>query len=71
MSDELDFSLYIERLAVDKKLSRMDAILHYCSENFIDPIDVVPNISKSLKDKIEMEMIEEGKLPKFTTSVVI
>ena len=49
----------------------MDAILHYCSENFIDPIDVVPNISKSLKDKIEMEMIEEGKLPKFTTSVVI
>lgn len=71
MSDELDFSLFIENLANEKKLSRMDAILFYCSENFIDPIDIVPNISKSLKDKIEMEMIEEGKLPKFTTSVVI
>lgn len=71
MSDELDFSLFIENLANEKKLSRMDAILFYCSENFIDPIDIVPNISKSLKDKIEMEMIEEGKLPKFTTCEVI
>jgi hypothetical protein len=71
MSDEVDFSLFIENLAIDKKLSRMDAILSYCADNFIDPIDIVPNISKSLKDKIEMEMIEEGKLPKFTTSEVI
>ena len=71
MSDEVDFSLFIENLAIDKKLSRMDTILLYCSENFIDPIDVVPNISKSLKDKIEMEMIEEGKLPKFTTAEVV
>jgi len=71
MSDEVDFSLFIENLANDKRLSRMDAILLYCADNFIDPIDVVPNISKSLKDKIEMEMIEEGKLPKFTTSEVL
>ena len=71
MSDEIDFSLFIENLAIEKKLTRMDAILLYCADNFIDPMDIVPNISKSLKDKIEMEMIEEGKLPKFTTAEVV
>ena len=71
MRDETEFSLHIENLAIEKNLTRMEAILLYCSENFIDPIDVVPNISKSLKDKIEMEMIEEGKLPKFTTAEVV
>lgn len=71
MSEEVDFSLFIENMAIEKKLSRMDTILLYCSENFIDPIDVVVNISKALKDKIELEMIEEGKLPRITTCAVI
>lgn len=67
---EVDFSLFIEKLSIEKRLSRMDTILLYCENNFIDPIDIVPNISKSLKDKIEMEMISEGKLPKFTTCMI-
>lgn len=71
MSEEVDFSLFIETMAIEKKITRMDAILLYCSENFIDPIDVVVNISKSLKDVIELEMIEEGKLPRITTCAVI
>jgi len=71
MSEEVDFSLFIETMAIEKKLTRMDAILLYCSENFIDPIDVVANISKSLRDMIELEMIEEGKLPRITTCAVI
>jgi len=71
MSEEVDFSLYIETMAIEKKITRMDAILLYCSDNFIDPIDIVSNISKSLKDMIELEMIEEGKLPRITTCAVI
>jgi hypothetical protein len=71
MRDETEFSLHIENLAIEKKLTRMDAILSYCEENFIDPIDIALNISKSLRDKIEMEMIEEGKLPRSTTSVIL
>jgi hypothetical protein len=71
MSAEVDFSLFIENMAIEKKITRMDAILLYCSENFIDPIDVVPTISKALKDKIEMELIEEGKLPRISTSTVL
>jgi hypothetical protein len=71
MSEEVDFSLFIETMAIEKKITRMDAILLYCSDNFIDPIDIVSNISKSLKDMIELEMIEEGKLPRITTCAVI
>lgn len=62
-----EFSLFIETLSNEKRISKMDAILEYCNENFIDPIDVVPNINKSLKDKIELELQNEGRLPKGTT----
>ena len=50
-------------------MSYMDAILHYCDENKIDPAEVGKYISKSLKEKITIEaqglnLIEKGgKLP--------
>lgn len=66
-----EFSLFIEKQAVEKKMSYMDTILEYCSENFIDPTEVVPNINKSLKDKIELELQSEGKLPKSTTMAIM
>lgn len=66
-----EFSLFIENLSVEKKMTKMDTILEYCADNFIDPIEVVPNISKSLKDKIELELQAEGKLPQNTSSSVI
>jgi hypothetical protein len=62
-----EFSLFIETLANEKNLSKMEAILDYCAENFIDPVEVVPHISKSLRDKIEYELQQEGRLPKSTT----
>jgi hypothetical protein len=66
-----EFSLFIETLANEKRITKMDAILEYCNENFIDPVDVVPHINKSLKDKIELELQNEGKLPKGTTVSII
>lgn len=65
-----EFSLFIEKLSVEKKTTKMDTILEYCAENFIDPVDVVQNINKSLKDKIEIELQAEGKLPQFTSATV-
>lgn len=62
-----EFSLFIETMSNEKRITKMDAILEYCNENFIDPVDVVPHINKSLKDKIELELQTEGKLPKGTT----
>ena len=59
-----EFSLFIEELVREKKVSHMDAVLKYCEENFIDPEDIAPLINKSLKAKIELNMIEANMLPK-------
>ena len=62
-----EFSLHIESLANDMRLSHMDAVLHYCAENYLEPDEVAGLISKSLKDKIEMDMRESNLLPKTAT----
>ena len=61
------FSLKIEEIKRNNgDMSYMDAILHYCDENKIDPTEVGRYISKSLKEKITIEaqglnLIEKGK----------
>lgn len=62
-----EFSLHIEEIAAEKRMSHMDAVLHYCAENFLEPEEVVSLISKSLKDKIENDMKEANMLPKTAT----
>lgn len=59
-----EFSLYIEQVVREKRLSYMDAILEYCKENFLEPEDVAKLINKSLKDKLEMDFREANYLPK-------
>jgi hypothetical protein len=58
------FSLFIEKRAREKRMPYMDAVLEYCAQNFIDPQDIASLINKSLKDKIQLEMIEANMLPK-------
>ena len=62
-----EFSLHIEEIATAQRMSHMDAVLHYCAENFLEPDEVAGLISKSLKDKIEMDMRESNLLPKTAT----
>lgn len=59
-----EFSLYVEQLVKEKKLSYMDAVLDYCKENFLEPEDVAKLINKSLKEKIALDMQELNYLPK-------
>ena len=59
-----EFSLHIEQIVHDKKISYMDAVLEYCKENYLEPEDVSSLINKSLKDKIEMDFRELNYLPK-------
>jgi hypothetical protein len=59
-----EFSLHIEKNARMFKMSHMDAVLKYCEENSLEPSDVSSLISKSLKDKIEMDFRELNYLPK-------
>lgn len=58
------FSLHIEKLAVERRLSYMDAVLKYCEENFLEPDDIKHLINKTLKDKIEKDMMDANMLPK-------
>lgn len=59
-----EFSLYIEKLVKDNKTGYMDAVLHYCKENYLEPEDIANLINPNLKDKIALEMRELNYLPK-------
>jgi len=59
-----EFSLHIESIVRDKRISYMEAVLDYCKENFLEPEDVSSLINKSLKDKIEMDFRALNYLPK-------
>ena len=50
-----EFSLTIENIVKEKKISHMDAVLWYCEQNGLDPSQVSSLISKSLKEKIQLE----------------
>lgn len=62
-----EFSLYIEKVVKDKRISHMDAVLYYCKENFIDPEDIKKLINKSLRDKIKVNATELNYFPKPAT----
>lgn len=61
------FSLHIEKMASEKRMSHMDAVLLYCEENFIEPDEVKSLINKPLRDKIEIDMREANLLPRQAT----
>jgi len=66
-----EFSLLIEKIVKEKRLSYMDAVIWYCEQNSLDTGTVGSLISKSLKEKIEVEATDlrmlnsppAGKLP--------
>lgn len=58
------FSLYIEKIAKQKRMPYLDAVLEYCEKNFVDPQDVASLINKSLRDRIEVELRDSNVLPK-------
>jgi hypothetical protein len=60
----VEFSLHIEESVISNSISHMEAVLKFCEDNFIDPAEIKNLISKSLKDKIEVNMQDVGMLPK-------
>jgi len=59
-----EFSLHIEQIVKDKRISHMDAVLEYCKENFLEPQDIAKLVNKSLKEKIAVNMQESNLMPK-------
>ena len=58
------FSLEIENIAKEKRISHMDAVIDYCQKNDIEPDTVGRLITKGLKEKIEANARELNFLPK-------
>ena len=61
-----EFSLKIEGIVKEKRISHMDAVVWYCDENELDTSQVSSLISKSLKEKIQVEAsrLNMLKIPK-------
>ena len=66
------FSLEIEKIASEKRLTHLDAVLYYCDKNEVEVESVSKLITKALKDKIEanareLKLLNDdigvGKLP--------
>ena len=63
MNTTKTFSLEIENIAKEKRISHMEAVLWYCTKQGIEPDTVGSLISKSLKEKIEANARELNFLP--------
>ena len=69
LSTTKTFSLEIESIAKEKRVTHMEAVLWYCKKEGIEPDTVSSLISKSLKEKIEANARElnylerQAKLP--------
>ena len=58
------FTKLIEGTVADMKIPYMDAILHVCKKNDIEPEDVRKFVSPVIKDKLEAEAMDLNFLPK-------
>lgn len=57
------FSLHIEQMANEKRMTHMDAVLKYCEDNFVEPDEIKSLVNKTLRDKIETDLREANLLP--------
>ena len=58
-----EFSLHIEKMVLQYKITHMEAVLKYCEDNLLEPEDIASKINKSLKEKIALNMMELNYLP--------
>ena len=64
MQNSKTFSLEVERIAKEKNITHMEAVLEHCRIQEIEPDSVTRLISKSLKDKIEGNARDLNFLPR-------
>ena len=61
------FTKLVEQTVSELGINYMDAILHLCEKNSIDPEDVKKFVSPIIKNKVEAEAINLNFLPKQNT----
>jgi hypothetical protein len=64
MNTTKTFSLQIENIAKEKKITHMEAVLWYCKSEGIEPDTVSNLLSKGLKQKIEANARDLNFLPR-------
>ena len=65
------FALLIEDIVKNKRISYIDAVVLYCTENQIDPATTKSMINKNLKEKIAYEAQELNMLKEKTAKLPI
>ena len=58
------FSTLVEKAVFKKKISYMDAILHVCDKNNIEPEDVKKFLNGVIVEKVEAEAMNLNFLPR-------
>ena len=61
------FSIAIEKTVKQSGISYMDALVDYCNKNQIEPEQIKPLITKTLKEKVEVDARNLNFLPKVAT----
>ena len=64
MQNSKTFSLEVEKLAKEKNITHMEAVIEYCRIQEIEPDSVTRLITKSLKDKIEANARDLNFIPR-------
>jgi Ni,Fe-hydrogenase maturation factor len=64
MKSSKTFSLNIENIVKDTKITHMEAVLWFCQKEGIEPDTVSSLLSKALKEKIEANARELNFLPR-------
>ena len=64
MQSSKTFSLEVEKIAKEKNITHMEAVLEHCRIQQIEPDSVARLITKSLKDKIEANARDLNFIPK-------
>lgn len=57
-TDQRTFSMHIENVVLDNKITHVEAILDYCKQNYLEPEDIAKLLSESIKQKIKNNFIE-------------
>lgn len=63
------FTKLVETAVLKKKLSYIDAVIHICDEQGIDPQDSKKFVSPVIKDKLEAEAMSLNLLPRQNTLI--
>jgi len=63
-TSSVEFSIFIEKEALRRKIGCFEALIDYCEEKGIEPVAVATMITSSLKAKIQAEAEEMNLLKK-------